>query len=213
MKKITREQMAQRLAQDIEPGSYVNIGIGMPTLVANYLDPEDEILLQSENGILGMGPTAHGDEIDLELINAGKQPVTLLQGGAFFDHLDSFVIMRGGHLDLSILGGMQVAANGDLANWSLGRPGEAPAVGGAMDLAVGAKKVYVIMDHMSKDGSPKILERCTLPLTGLGVVSRVYTDMAVLDVSEEGFVVLEKLVDISDEELQELTGAKLIFNN
>lgn len=212
MNKLTREQMAERLAQDIEPGSYVNIGIGMPTLVANYLDPADEILLQSENGILGMGPRAKEDEIDLELINAGKQPVTLLEGGSFFDHLDSFVMMRGGHLDLTVLGAMQVAANGDLANWSLGRKGEAPAVGGAMDLAVGAKKVYVIMEHVSKEGSPKILERCTLPLTGLGVVSRVYTDLAVLEVSDVGFRVIEKLVDISDEELQDLTAAKLVFS-
>ena len=212
MNKLTREQMAERLAQDIEPGSYVNIGIGMPTLVANYLDPADEILLQSENGILGMGPRAKEDEIDLELINAGKQPVTLLEGGSFFDHLDSFVMMRGGHLNLTVLGAMQVAANGDLANWFLGRKGEAPAVGGAMDLAVGAKKVYVIMEHVSKEGSPKILERCTLPLTGLGVVSRVYTDLAVLEVSDAGFRVIEKLVDISDEELQDLTAAKLVFS-
>ena len=167
MQRLTRNQMAERLAQDISPGSYVNIGIGMPELVANYLDPKDEILLHSENGILGMGPIAKEDEIDLELINAGKKPVTLLTGGSFFHHVDSFTIMRGGHLDLCILGGMQVAANGDLANWSLGRPGEPPAVGGAMDLAVGARKVYVIMEHNAKDGSPKILENCTLPLTGL----------------------------------------------
>ncbi len=211
MQRLTRNQMAERLAQDISPGSYVNIGIGMPELVANYLDPKDEILLHSENGILGMGPIAKEDEIDLELINAGKKPVTLLTGGSFFHHVDSFTIMRGGHLDLCILGGMQVAANGDLANWSLGRPGEPPAVGGAMDLAVGARKVYVIMEHNAKDGSPKILENCTLPLTGLGVVSRVYTDLAVLEVQQDGLHVVEKLVDITDEELQSFTGAKLIF--
>ncbi len=211
MQRLTRNQMAERLAKDITPGSYVNIGIGMPELVANYLDPNDEILLHSENGILGMGAIAKEDEIDLELINAGKKPVTLLTGGAFFHHVDSFIIMRGGHLDLCILGGMQVAANGDLANWSLGRPGEPPAVGGAMDLAVGARKLYVIMEHNAKDGSPKILEQCTLPLTGLGVVSRVYTDLAVLEVQEDGLHVVEKLVDISDEELQSVTGAKLIF--
>ena len=211
MQRLTRNQMAERLAKDITPGSYVNIGIGMPELVANYLDPNDEILLHSENGILGMGASAKEDEIDLELINAGKKPVTLLTGGAFFHHVDSFIIMRGGHLDLCILGGMQVAANGDLANWSLGRPGEPPAVGGAMDLAVGARKLYVIMEHNAKDGSPKILEQCTLPLTGLGVVSRVYTDLAVLEVQEDGLHVVEKLVDISDEELQSVTGAKLIF--
>ena len=211
MQRLTRNQMAERLAKDITPGSYVNIGIGMPELVANYLDPNDEILLHSENGILGMGAIAKEDEIDLELINAGKKPVTLLTGGAFFHHVDSFIIMRGGHLDLCILGGMQVAANGDLANWSLGRPGEPTAVGGAMDLAVGARKLYVIMEHNAKDGSPKILEQCTLPLTGLGVVSRVYTDLAVLEVQEDGLHVVEKLVDISDEELQSVTGAKLIF--
>lgn len=211
MNKLNRNQMAERLAKDIAPGSYVNIGIGMPELVANYLKPEDEILLHSENGILGMGPAATGDDIDGELINAGKKPVTLLTGGAFFHHVDSFAIMRGGHLDLCIMGGMQVSANGDLANWSLGRPGEPPAVGGAMDLAVGARKVYILMEHNAKDGSPKILDKCTLPVTGLGVVSRVYTDIAVLEVTPAGLTVVEKLVDISDEQLQSLTGAKLIF--
>lgn len=211
MNKLNRTQMAERLAKDIAPGSYVNIGIGMPELVANYLKPEDEILLHSENGILGMGPAATGEDIDGELINAGKKPVTLLTGGAFFHHVDSFAIMRGGHLDLCIMGGMQVSADGDLANWSLGRPGEPPAVGGAMDLAVGARKVYILMEHNAKDGSPKILEKCTLPVTGLGVVSRVYTDIAVLEVTPAGMTVVEKLVDITDEELQSLTGAKLIF--
>ncbi len=211
MDKLNRNQMAERLARDIAPGSYVNIGIGMPELVANYLKPEDEILLHSENGILGMGPAATGDQIDGELINAGKKPVTLLTGGAFFHHVDSFAIMRGGHLDLCIMGGMQVSAGGDLANWSLGREGEPPAVGGAMDLAVGARKVYILMEHNAKDGSPKILEKCTLPVTGLGVVSRVYTDIAVLEVTPAGMKVVEKLVDITDEQLQALTGARLIF--
>ena len=210
MNKLTREQMAERLAQDIEPGSYVNIGIGMPTLVANYLDPADEILLQSENGILGMGPRAKEDEIDLELINAGKQPVTLLEGGSFFDHLDSFVMMRGGHLDLTVLGAMQVAANGDLANWSLGRKGEAPAVGGAMDLAVGAKKVFVTTDHMTKQGEPKIVAALSYPATGLKCVDRIYTDLCVIDVTPEGMKLIEKVQALSFEELQSLTGAKLI---
>ena len=211
MEKFTREQMAERLAKDIPPGSYVNLGIGIPVLVANYLNPEDEVLLHSENGILGMGPTPAEEDVDYELINAGKQPVTLLTGGSFFHHVDSFAIMRGGHLDLCIMGGMQVSANGDLANWSLGRPGEPPAVGGAMDLAVGAKKVFILMDHNSKDGAPKILEKCTLPVTGLGVVSRIYTDIAVLEITPEGVKVIEKLVDISDEDLQARTGAPLIF--
>ena len=211
MQKLTRNEMAARLARDIAPGSYVNIGIGMPELVANYLDPADEILLHSENGILGMGPQAEGDDIDGELLNAGKKPVTLLTGGAYFHHVDSFAIMRGGHLDLCIMGGMQVAANGDLANWSLGRPGEPPAVGGAMDLAVGARKVYILMEHNAKDGAPKLLERCTLPVTGLGVVHRIYTDLAVIEVTPQGFRLVDKLVDISDQALQELTGAPLSF--
>src|SRR5690606_32916755 len=206
---LTRNEMAARLAKDIAPGSYVNIGIGMPELVANYLDPEDEILLHSENGILGMGPQAPEGEEDLELINAGKKPVTLLTGGAFFHHVDSFAIMRGGHLDLCIMGGMQVASNGDLANWSLGRPGEPPAVGGAMDLAVGAHKVYILMEHNAKDGSPKILERCTLPLTGLKSVDRIYTDLAVIEVTPEGLKVIDMVEGLTFEELQKRTGATL----
>ncbi len=211
MQRLTRNEMAKRLAQDIAPGSYVNIGIGMPELVANYLDPADEILLHSENGILGMGPSAQEGEIDPELINAGKKPITLLMGGSFFHHVDSFAIMRGGHLDLCIMGGMQVSSVGDLANWSLGRAGEPPAVGGAMDLAVGAKKVFILMEHNAKDGTPKIVEKCTLPVTGLGVVHRVYTDLAVIESTPQGMQVIEKLVNISDKELQSLTGAVLRF--
>lgn len=211
MQRLTRDQMAARLARDIAPGSYVNIGIGMPELVANHLDPADEILLHSENGILAMGPMASGADIDPDLVNAGKKPVTLLTGGAYFHHLDSFAIMRGGHLDLCIMGGMQVSAAGDLANWSLGKPGEPPAVGGAMDLAVGARKVYILMEHNAKDGSPKLLQRCTLPLTGLGVVDRIYTDLAVIQVTPAGFQVIEKLVAISNLDLQRATGAELSF--
>lgn len=211
MQRLTRDQMAARLARDIAPGSYVNIGIGMPELVANHLDPADEILLHSENGILAMGPMASGEDIDADLVNAGKKPVTLLTGGAYFHHLDSFAIMRGGHLDLCIMGGMQVSAAGDLANWSLGLSGEPPAVGGAMDLAVGAHKVYILMEHNAKDGSPKLLQRCSLPLTGLGVVDRIYTDLAVIQVTPAGFRVVEKLVDISDADLQRATGAELAF--
>lgn len=211
MQRLTRDQMAARLARDIPPGSYVNIGIGMPEGVANYLDPADEILLHSENGMLGMGAAAKQGEQDLELISAGKHPMTLLTGGAFFEHVTSFAMMRGGHLDLCIMGGMQVASNGDLANWSLGREGEPPAVGGAMDLSVGAKKVYILMEHNSKDGRPKLVDQCTLPLTGPGVVHRVYTDLAVVEITPQGFLVLDKLVDISDEALQAQTGAKLRF--
>lgn len=202
--------MASRLAADIPAGSYVNIGIGMPELVARYLDPSKEIILHSENGILGMGPPAAEGEEDLELINAGKKPVTLLTGGAFFDHVTSFAIMRGGHLDICIMGAMQVSRTGDLANWNLGRPGEPPAVGGAMDLAVGARQVFILMEHNTKDGSPKILDECTLPVTGLGVVSRIYTDLAVLEVTPQGLKVIQMNEGLSFDELQAQTGAPLL---
>lgn len=207
--RLNRNEMAQRLARDIAPGSYVNIGIGMPELVAGYLDPEQEIILQSENGILGMGPLAEPGQEDTELVNAGKKPVTLLTGGAFFDHLYSFAMMRGGHLDLCIMGGMQVSEQGDLANWNLGRPGEPPAVGGAMDLAVGAKRVFILMEHNAKDGTPKLVKRCTLPLTGLGVVSRIYTDLAVLEVTPQGLKVIAMNDGLSFDELQSQTEAQL----
>lgn len=202
--------MAERLAADIPAGSYVNIGIGMPELVARYLSPEKEVILQSENGILGMGPPAPEGQEDTELINAGKKPVTLLTGGAFFDHVTSFAMMRGGHLDICIMGGMQVSRTGDLANWNLGRPGEPPAVGGAMDLAVGARRVFILMEHNAKDGSPKILESCSLPVTGVGVVSRIYTDLAVLEVAPEGLKVLQINDGVSFDDLQAQTGAQLI---
>ncbi|AZR94076.1 3-oxoadipate CoA-transferase [Bordetella trematum] len=211
MKKLTRNQMAARVAKDILPGSYVNIGIGLPELVANHLDPADEILLHSENGMIGMGPEPASGEANPELINAGKRPVTLLTGGAFFGHVDSFAMMRGGHLDLCIMGAMQVSQAGDLANWSLGRKGEPPAVGGAMDLSVGARKVFILMEHNAKDGTPKLVENCSLPLTGLGVVHRIYTDLAIIEITSEGFFLREKLVEISDDELQRCTGAKVHF--
>ncbi len=210
LKRLNRDEMARRLAADIPSGSYVNIGIGMPELVARYLDPEKEILLQSENGILGMGPPAEQGHEDTELINAGKKPVTLLTGGAYFDHVVSFAMMRGGHLDICIMGGMQVSASGDLANWNLGRPGEPPAVGGAMDLAVGARRVFILMEHNAKDGSPKILPACTLPLTGMGVVSRIYTDLAVLEVTPAGLQVLQMNDGLTFDELQAHTGARLL---
>lgn len=205
----SRAQMAQRLAQDIPDGSYVNLGIGLPELVGGSLPADREIILHSENGILGMGPSPAEEDIDFELINAGKKPITLLTGGAFFNHVDSFTMMRGGHLDISVMGGMQVSATGDLANWSLGRPGEPPAVGGAMDLAVGAHQVYILMEHNAKDGSPKILEKCTLPLTGVGSVNRIYTDLAVIEVAPEGLKVIDMVEGLSFEELQKRTGAKL----
>lgn len=206
---LSREAMARRLARDIPEGSYVNLGIGMPVLVAAHLPPGREIVLHSENGILGMGPPPAEDEADLDLINAGKQPVTLLAGGSYFHHADSFAMMRGGHLDICVMGGMQVAANGDLANWSLGRPGEPPAVGGAMDLAVGARSVYIMMEHTTKSGEPKIVERCTYPLTGAGVVDRIYTDLAVIDVTPEGLRVRDMIDGMTLKTLQERTGAPL----
>ena len=184
----TRAEMAQRIAADIPDGAIVNIGIGMPELVADFLPQDKEILLHSENGILGMGPKPSPNEVDYDLINAGKQPVTLLEGGAFFDHSLSFAMMRGGHLDIAILGAFQVAVNGDLANWATNDPNAIPAVGGAMDLAVGARNVFVMMELLTKKGESKLVEHCTYPLTGLGCVSRVYTDHGVIDITPEGFV-------------------------
>ncbi|MBO9355083.1 3-oxoacid CoA-transferase subunit B [Bordetella petrii] len=206
---LTREQLARRVAQDIPDGSYVNLGIGMPVLIAGHLPPDREIVLHSENGILGMGPPPAPEAADLDLINAGKQPVTLLRGGAFFHHADSFAMMRGGHLDICVMGGMQVSATGDLANWSLGRAGEPPAVGGAMDLAVGARRVYIMMEHNTKNGAPKIVQRCTLPLTGAGVVDRIYTDLAVIDVTPGGLVVRDMIDGLTLQTLQSRTGAPL----
>ncbi|WGJ89446.1 3-oxoacid CoA-transferase subunit B [Achromobacter mucicolens] len=206
---LTREAMARRLALDIPDGSYVNLGIGMPVLVAAHLPEGREIVLHSENGILGMGPPPAEADINLDLINAGKQPVTLLTGGSYFHHADSFAMMRGGHLDICVMGGMQVAANGDLANWSLNKPDEAPAVGGAMDLAVGARSVFIMMEHNSRNGDPKIVERCTYPLTGAGVVDRIYTDLAVIDVTPDGLVVRDMIDGMTLTELQARTGAPL----
>src|SRR5699024_1421439 len=209
-KRLNREQMAQRLAADIPAGSYVNIGIGMPERVAHYLSPEKEIILHSENGMLGMGPEAPEDEQDWELVNAGKRPVTLLTGGAYFDHVTAFSMMGGGHLDICVMGAMQVSAAGDLANWNLGRPDEPPAVGGAMDLAVGARNVYILMEHNTRDGGYKIVESCTLPLTGAGVVKRIYTDLAVLAITPHGLQVLQMNKGLSFRELQAHTGAPLL---
>jgi 3-oxoadipate CoA-transferase beta subunit len=206
--KLTREQIAQRIARDIPEGAYVNLGIGMPTLVGNYLPKDREIILHSENGILGMGPAPAPDEVDMDLINAGKEPVTLLIGGAYFHHTDSFAMMRGGHLDICVLGAFQVSATGDLANWSTG--GDAiPAVGGAMDLAVGAKNVWVMMEHLTKEGRSKIVSRCTYPLTGIGVVKRVYTDLAVVDITPRGLAASRLVPGLSFDELQRLTGVPL----
>jgi len=210
MKRRGRDGIAALVARDIPEGSYVNLGIGLPTLVANHLPREREVFLHSENGILGMGPAPPPGEEDPELINAGKQPVTLLRGGAFFHHGDSFAMMRGGHIDLCVLGAFQVAVNGDLANWHTGAPDAIPAVGGAMDLAIGAKAVYVMMEHLTKDGQSKIVERCSYPITGLACVDRIYTDLAVIDVTPQGLRVREMVEGLVFEELQRLTGVHLV---
>ncbi len=210
MQRLTRAQMAVRVARDIPEGAYVNLGIGLPTLVANHLPRDREIFLHSENGLLGMGPApAPGDE-DYDLINAGKQPVTLLPGGAYFHHADSFAMMRGGHLDICVLGAFQVSTTGDLANWHTGAPNAIPAVGGAMDLAIGAKKTFVMMEHLTRTGESKIVERCTYPLTGVRCVSRIYTDLAVLDITTSGLKVVEIFNDLPFGELQKVTGVPLI---
>jgi len=202
--------MARRVAQDIPDGSYVNLGIGLPTQVANYVSNDKQIIYHSENGILGVGPAPRQGEENTNLINAGKQHVTLLPGGSYFDNAESFAMMRGGHLDIAVLGAFQVAENGDLANWATNDDKFPPAVGGAMDLAVGAKKLFVIMRHTTRDNEPKILEKCTYPLTGKGVVSRIFTDLAVLDVTPEGLRVAELYGSNTLEQVQALTGARLL---
>ena len=204
-----RHHIARRAAHDLPDGAYVNLGIGLPTLVAGHTPPGREIIFHSENGLLGVGPPPPPGAEDIDLINAGKQPVTLLPGAAVFHHNDAFVMMRGGHLDYALLGGFQVSATGDLANWSLGEATKAPAVGGAMDLAAGAKQVWVLMEHTTKTGEPRIVERCTYPLTAPGVVRRIYTDMAVIDVGV-ALVVRELADGITFEFLQARTDAKLI---
>ena len=209
-KRFTRDQIAARVAQDIPEGAYVNLGIGLPTKVANYLPAEREVFLHSENGLLGMGPAPAPEDEDEDLINAGKQPVTLLTGGAYFHHADSFAMMRGGHLDVCVLGAFQVSEHGDLANWHTGAPDAIPAVGGAMDLAIGAKQVFVMMDHVTKSGESKIVEACSYPLTGVACVNRIYTDMAVLNVTPNGLAVLEMAPGLTFEELQAATGATLV---
>ncbi len=209
MQRMTRDQMAARVAQDIHEGAYVNLGIGLPTMVANHLPAEREVFLHSENGLLGMGPAPAPGEEDEDLINAGKQPVTLLAGGAYFHHADSFAMMRGGHLDICVLGAFQVSATGDLANWHTGAEGAIPAVGGAMDLAIGAKQVFVMMEHQTRQGQSKLVAACSYPLTGVGCVSRIYTDLAVIDVTADALVVREMVPGLSFEELQSISGVAL----
>jgi 3-oxoadipate CoA-transferase beta subunit len=211
MKKLDRKQIAARLARDIPDGSYVNLGIGLPTLVAEYLPKDREIVLHSENGVLGIGPRPATGAEDEDLTNAGKEPVTLLKGASFFHHADSFGMIRGRHLDYCVLGAFQVSAQGDLANWHTGGADAIPAVGGAMDLAVGAKNVLVMMEHLTKEGKSKIVERCSYPLTGAHCVDRIYTDLAVIDVKTDGLHVAEIVGGLSFEELQRLTGVALKY--
>jgi 3-oxoadipate CoA-transferase beta subunit len=203
-----REAIARRVARDLPDGSYVNLGIGLPTLVADYLPPGREIIFHSENGLLGVGPAPPPGKADADLINAGKAPVTLLSGAAIFHHNDAFLMIRGGHIDVALLGAFQVAANGDLANWAIEGDEKVPAVGGAMDLAVGAKQIWALLEHCTKDGRPRLLERCTYPLTATGVVRRIYTELAVIDV-EDGFVVRELAPGVDFARLQAVTGAPL----
>ena len=209
MQRMTREQMATRVAADIPDGAYVNLGIGLPTMVANVLPKDREIILHTENGLLGMGPApAKGGE-DWDLINAGKQPVTEVPGSTFFHHADSFAMMRGGHLDICVLGAFQVSEQGDLANWHTGESDAIPAVGGAMDLAIGAKKTWIMMEHVTKDGQHKLVRQCSYPLTAKSCVSRIYTDLAVIDVTKDGFVAIEIMPGLSLAELSNMTDAVL----
>ena len=209
MQRMNREQMAARVAADIPNGSYVNLGIGLPTLVANALPGDLEVILHTENGLLGMGPAPEKGKEDWDLINAGKQAVTALPGAAYFHHADSFAMMRGGHLDICVLGAFQVSEKGDLANWHTGAADAIPAVGGAMDLAIGAKKTWVMMEHVTKEGQHKLVRNCTYPLTGMACVSRIYTDIAVIDVTANGFIAIEMVPELELAELATLTGAAI----
>lgn len=210
MKPLNREQMAARVAQDIPEGSVVNLGIGLPTKVANYLPQGREVMLHSENGVIGMGPAPEKGQEDWDLINAGKQPVTLLPGGAYFHHADSFGMMRGGHLDICVLGAFQVSRAGDLANWHTGAPDAIPAVGGAMDLAIGAKSVFVLMELLTREGQSKLVEACTYPLTGVGCVTRVYTDLAVFDLKEGQIILVDDVSGAGIDELARLVGMPIV---
>ena len=209
MIRLDRNQMARRVAQDIPEGAYVNLGIGLPTRVADFLPAEREIFLHSENGLLGIGPAAPAGEEDWDLINAGKQAVTLLPGGAYFHHADSFAMMRGGHIDICVLGAFQVSVAGDIANWHTGEPGAIPAVGGAMDLAICAKRTFVMMELLTRQGESKLVTECTYPLTGLACVSRVYTDVAVFDIGPAGAVVVDMVEGLEIDALRRLTGVPL----
>ncbi|MGZ4961010.1 MAG: 3-oxoacid CoA-transferase subunit B [Limisphaerales bacterium] len=207
----TREQMAQRVAADIQDGAYVNLGIGIPELVAQYVPAGREVIFQTENGLLGMGPAPVPGKEDPELINAGKKAVTAIAGASYFHHADSFVMIRGGHIDICVLGAMQISATGDLANWSTGEPDAIPAVGGAMDLVAGVKKIFVITEHTTKTGEAKIVEHCTYPLTGKAVVDRVYTNLAIIDITPEGPAVTELAPGVTFDHVQKRTGTNLLL--
>ncbi len=211
-KPLSRDEMADRLARDIPEGWYVNLGIGAPTKVADYIPADREVIIHSENGILGMGPAPAEDKVDRWVINAGKQNVTLQPGGCYFDHATSFAMIRGGHIDLCVLGAYEVASNGDIANWATSANESAPAVGGAMDLAAGARRIWVLMQHVTKKGEPRLVESCSYPLTAAGVVKRIYTDLAVIDVTDKGFEVVEMIPGLTREELQAKSGATLNFD-
>jgi len=213
VKPLSRPQIAWRIAQDIEDGMFVNLGIGMPEMVSNHLPTDREVIFHSENGILGMGPKPPEGEEDYDLINAGKKPVTMIPGGSFCHHADSFSMIRGGHLDICVLGAFQVSRKGDLANWSTGGPDALPAVGGAMDLAVGAKRVFAMTTHITKDGDAKIVDQCSYPLTGVECIDTIYTDLAVIDVTSDGLSVREMVADMELDELQEKTAAEIRLAN
>lgn len=208
---LTRAQMAARCARDIPEGWFVNLGVGVPTQVADYVPDGREIIFHSENGILGMGPAPDEDKVDPWLVNAGKKAVTLVPGAALFHHADSFMMIRGGHIDLCVLGAFEVASNGDLANWTTSSDDRTPAVGGAMDLAAGARRIWVLMEHVTRDGKPKLVEHCSYPLTAPGVVTRIYTNFAVLDVTPEGFAVVEMVPGMTRDALQAMTAAPLVM--
>jgi len=211
IKPWTRSEMAERLSRDIEDGWFVNLGIGIPTLVANFVGADKEIIFHSENGVVGVGPAPAPDEVEPWLINAGKQYVTLRKGGSYVHHADSFAMIRGGHLDLCVLGAYDVSCSGDIANWALSETDTAPAVGGAMDLAVGAKRLWILMEHTTKDGKPRLMNQCAYPLTARGTVARVYTNLAVLDVTGTAFRVLDMAPGVTAAYLQERTEAQLLF--
>ena len=211
IRRMDKDTLARRVARDIPEGAYVNLGIGLPTQVANFLEKDGDYFLHSENGILGMGPAPAEEDIDWDLINAGKQPVTLLDGGCYFHHGDSFSMMRGGHIDICVMGAYQVSTRGDLANWHTGDPDAIPAVGGAMDLAIGAKQVFVMMNLLTKAGESKLVEECSYPLTGLGCVSRLYCDLGVIDLGPEGARVIELVEGLTLDKLQQMTGVALTW--